>query len=530
MAAPRDYHSVPITAVDVSTNQIVDAHGRQRFFRGLNVVYKVAPFIPLIDRFDPHLSFNIDDLRVWNSLNLNVVRLNIPWAGVEPERDKYDEEYILKVRELVRLCAKEGVWVVLDAHQDIYSERFCGNGMPDWSITRDEGYFGTWAFPRPIKPWPAQYSPDSKFPLIGTPAIKEYDLTGENWGPFYASDACTRAFWGLYTNQQGIRDHFVESWRRVAVAMKDEPNLLGYTIMNEPAVSARTFFRWPYNFFLSKISTERGHLLDLYDAVTNAIRSADPTHLIFFEPACGNSGGHFPRVPGCVPVKGESKEERAKKEEAAKAKSVLSWHYYPTPLEPDTWVAVFKRRDGQVRRLGCGAMLTEFDTGFDGGKKHDHVLGTFEACDRHLISWIGWQYKKYFHVSGCPTDGSLVDHEAPTAVVRPLYAKLFSRTYASAVAGELKYLHHDYATSSFSMHYVPKGTGDDAITEIKFSTEWHYPHGFEVKLEGEGTRWEKLDEQTIGVWAKEGQEVVKVSIDAKPALDVQEAEATTEVR
>ena len=43
--------------VDTETNQFVDETGRQRFFRGLNVVFKRDPWMPVYDRFDAELSF-----------------------------------------------------------------------------------------------------------------------------------------------------------------------------------------------------------------------------------------------------------------------------------------------------------------------------------------------------------------------------------------------------------------------------------------------------------------------------------------
>lgn len=37
---------------------------------------------------------------------------------------------------------------IISGHQDLYASRFCGHGLPDWTITRDAS---TAAFPRPVK-------------------------------------------------------------------------------------------------------------------------------------------------------------------------------------------------------------------------------------------------------------------------------------------------------------------------------------------------------------------------------------------
>jgi hypothetical protein len=49
---------------------------------------------------------------------------------------EYDDAYLASVRETTQLLAAEGIWTLLDFHQDLYSERFKGEGAPDWAITR----------------------------------------------------------------------------------------------------------------------------------------------------------------------------------------------------------------------------------------------------------------------------------------------------------------------------------------------------------------------------------------------------------
>ncbi|CAJ0769748.1 5485_t:CDS:2, partial [Entrophospora sp. SA101] len=44
-------------------HQFIDSYGRQRFFRGLNVVYKGYPYYPKIDAFDPITSFTEEDIQ-----------------------------------------------------------------------------------------------------------------------------------------------------------------------------------------------------------------------------------------------------------------------------------------------------------------------------------------------------------------------------------------------------------------------------------------------------------------------------------
>ena len=34
----------------------------------------------------------------------------------------------------VHRAAKYGIYTLLDAHQDVLSEKFCGEGIPDWAV------------------------------------------------------------------------------------------------------------------------------------------------------------------------------------------------------------------------------------------------------------------------------------------------------------------------------------------------------------------------------------------------------------
>ncbi len=43
-----------------------------------------------------------------------------------------------------------------------------------------------------------------------------------------------RAFQDLYDNKNGIADSFAEMWKLVATYFKDEPNVIGYELLNEP--------------------------------------------------------------------------------------------------------------------------------------------------------------------------------------------------------------------------------------------------------------------------------------------------------
>jgi endoglycosylceramidase len=70
-------------------------------FHGVNVVYKVAPYIPQDNAFDPDLSLTdaeIDQLKTWG---FNFVRLGVMWEAVETAPGQYNDTYLDRVEELI---------------------------------------------------------------------------------------------------------------------------------------------------------------------------------------------------------------------------------------------------------------------------------------------------------------------------------------------------------------------------------------------------------------------------------------------
>ena len=127
----------------------------------------------------------------------------------------------------------------------------------------------------------------------------------DDWGLFYLASSVTRAFWGLYVNENGLRDDFGSYWARVATVFRNEPGVIGYgacplhtpltasELLNEPPVKARGFWSalWAFGHHSHFSSTERDALQLLYEAAHSAVRAVDPDKLILVEPTTGNAGG-----------------------------------------------------------------------------------------------------------------------------------------------------------------------------------------------------------------------------------------------
>jgi endoglycosylceramidase len=98
-----------------------------------------------------NLSFTSDDAKLLSSLGVNLIRLGVMWSGVEPIRGEYDMAYISQMKAIVSLLDQYNIYVIIEHHQDKFSEVFCGEGFPYWA-SKNIGFLGMDRFKFP---WPA---------------------------------------------------------------------------------------------------------------------------------------------------------------------------------------------------------------------------------------------------------------------------------------------------------------------------------------------------------------------------------------
>lgn len=77
---------------------------------------------------------------------------------------------------------------------------------------------------------------------------------------YFALDTA-KTFDDFYHNINGVADAFAEFWGVVADYFKDEPNVLGYEIINEPLASSP--YRSLYEFLFPNVGNNK-NLLPLY--------------------------------------------------------------------------------------------------------------------------------------------------------------------------------------------------------------------------------------------------------------------------
>jgi endoglycosylceramidase len=242
------FSAPPAARIGHAGRWITDASGRVIVMHGLNMVYKVRPYYPAA------AGFGVDDAAFLQRMGFNVVRVGVIWKAVEPKPGVYDDRYLRRIAATVRTLAKHGIFSLLDFHQDMYNERFQGEGAPDWAV-QDDG------LPNPKNGFPFNY--------VNNPALQR------------AEDH----FWANSPGPGGVglQDRYAAAWRHVARMFRAARGILGYELMNEPSSGTQ----------LLSCNTPGGcpafdaQLTAFHRRVAKAIRTVDRQTLIFYEPDVG---------------------------------------------------------------------------------------------------------------------------------------------------------------------------------------------------------------------------------------------------
>jgi endoglycosylceramidase len=171
---------------------------------GVNAIVKGIPYVPTITEWDQDISLTSKDFETLHNLGLNVIRLGVMWPGVEPTRGQYNMTYLNVLKDIVQRAEEYGIYTLLDMHQDVLSEKYCGEGVPYWAANSSGAKEG---FPSP------ETDPFTDEASDGFPTRQDCAKFG--WASYYSTYATSAAFESLYTNVDGemisiaIYDHFL---------------------------------------------------------------------------------------------------------------------------------------------------------------------------------------------------------------------------------------------------------------------------------------------------------------------------------
>ncbi len=454
--------------INPHTNDFVDERGRVVVFRGFNAVNKLKPFIPVTDHFDAEMSLSAADIPILRSLGTNAIRLGVMWPAVETAPFKADHTYLSKISQLIGDLGDAGIGVIVDLHQDLLSERFCGEGAPQWLIPSHFDH--EWLFPKPIKGWTA-YTLDGQ----GNPS--RTDCAKAPFFEYYMTEAVGKAFDALYANTplhpstEKPLDHLEFFWTTVAGALKQHDNIIAFELLNEPwtgdAIGHPTQLARPGH-------VEKTKLDPVYRRLSSAVRAAAPGHKVMFEPLVSSWWWYGASTPGPA------------------TEHIFSYHLYCPAggkyhnstfdkAECKTFdKSMLGKRLTDVKKMGTAGFLTEYGALTD-PDQYDELYRVGDMIEEHRLSATYWAYKGFGDITtqagaSAGTEGVFKKHsnELDSAKVRAIV-----RPYAARTPGPIKVMKWDAAAKTFRLTFTAEST---APVEIYTADKWFFESGYTLRM------------------------------------------------
>lgn len=210
-----------LATFQIKHGRIYDDKNRQIFFHGMNIAVKVAPYLPKTDAYDKDWSFSKEDINNLTQSGFNAIRLGIMWSGLEPTKDQFNDTYLQELVKIVNTAGGAGIYTLLEFHQKVLSESFCGVGLPPWLIHEDNRYK---TFPYPIE--------RQKYPVSDKWIPDKLHCQRHNTSVYFYSYDCAQGFNELYDEDSYLYQKFVKAWQKVAQAFKGNKYVIAYDLLN----------------------------------------------------------------------------------------------------------------------------------------------------------------------------------------------------------------------------------------------------------------------------------------------------------
>ena len=269
------------------------------------------------------------------------------WEALEPEPGVFDESYVDHIKETVEMLASYGILSQIEMHQGMYSEEFEGVGFPSWAV-EDEG------------------------------KENAHDGFPHNYEFNPALNAAFDNFWANSPGPEGIglQDYFAGAWHYLAEHLAGTSGIMGYEILNEPWPGTE----WTTCFGLGEgkkskpCSTFDAKLDAMYDLVAPAMREADSTTPIYYEPDLLFDFGASTATES-PPVSNVG----------------FAFHDYCLEESPngcESEAINIAKAVKHVKKTKDALLLTEF-----GSSNHEGDLsGVVAKADANMVPWLEWAF------------------------------------------------------------------------------------------------------------------------------------------
>lgn len=158
------------------------------------------------------------DIQQMAALGFNSVRLPLSWSLLEPERGKFNERYIDRVAQVVGWARADGMYVILDMHQNAYSRyigRTTGSSLLGGEAPYLRYYTGAPAWATITDGLPSVWFKSLNYQREVNPAVFE----------------ASNNFW---YNRAGIQDEYIATVAHLMNRFKDDSTVAGISVFNEP--------------------------------------------------------------------------------------------------------------------------------------------------------------------------------------------------------------------------------------------------------------------------------------------------------
>lgn len=420
-----------------------------------------------------------NDLSQMRALGWNFVRLAITWEQVEPEPGRYDAQFVERVAQVVRWAEEQGIYVLVDFHQDNYGD------IERPTPRTDAGFPPLWTRPTGQADGPPRWA-------VMTDGKPNVNLLGFS----VLSPAVSRAFTSFWFNRvapvpqgdapgPGLQDHYIGAVAAVTRRLRDAPAVAGIEIMNEPQPGEVGFTAMArdllYPFYARVIQAVTGVRDGLPTCPAEAPTSHDGScaypdlgvrdtrHAFYFEPNAFRN---------LVDISVQPNRPFTTYPEIVYAPHVYTHIFtldrvlFRIPPERAVWPSyafALQTADVEAKAMGAALVVTEFggpDREFPTVTEH-----TVAQMDRFGVGATVWDWKNNCGLeASCGADepgrwtvyasGGPGPHPPQNGPLLPGHVATLARVYPRLTAGRLDAWTFDPASGAFAM----SASSDGAVT------------------------------------------------------------------